>query len=179
MAGELFHLWAERDSFLRALDRLPQTFCHYDAYRRNLLTRRRADGTDETVAIDWNYVGIGGIGEEIVPLALATLMAGEVEVSRAEELESVAFEGYLDGLADAGWQGEPQEVRLGFTVGAIRYVFTGIRTILAMLLDQERGAQVAQHEGRSIEEITDTFSQVRRFNYELTAEAREQIALLE
>jgi uncharacterized protein YbjT (DUF2867 family) len=44
---------------LDALDRLPQTLCHNDAFRRNLLARHRADGRPQTVVIDWAFVGIG------------------------------------------------------------------------------------------------------------------------
>src|SRR4029079_500712 len=47
-------LWTERDRFLAALDWLPQTFCHLDAFRRNLLIRAGPAG-EELVAIDWAY----------------------------------------------------------------------------------------------------------------------------
>jgi len=39
VVDELRHLWDEREHFLTALDRLPQTFCHHDTFRRNLLVR--------------------------------------------------------------------------------------------------------------------------------------------
>ena len=44
-------LWEERDAFCDALERLPQTFCHGDAIRRNILS-----GSEETVAIDNRHV---------------------------------------------------------------------------------------------------------------------------
>lgn len=34
-----FHLWEERGRFFDALDRLPQTLCHLDLFRRNLFAR--------------------------------------------------------------------------------------------------------------------------------------------
>ena len=43
VVAELGRLWAERERFLAALDRLPQTFCHHDAFRRNLLHRAGPD----------------------------------------------------------------------------------------------------------------------------------------
>ena len=168
-----FRLYEERDAFFDALDRLPQTLCHYDAFSRNLFARRGADGEDETVAIDWSFMGIAALGEEIVPLVFATLGFGEVDPGQADALEEVVFTGYLDGLENVGWQGDPCQVRLGFTAGAIRYVFAGIRTFLAMLTDEERRAQFEQQEGYSMEEIVHRLGQVRRFNYRLIAEARE------
>ena len=39
-------LWEEHERLLSALDRLPQTFCHHDAFRRNLMIRSRTVGRD-------------------------------------------------------------------------------------------------------------------------------------
>lgn len=52
-------LWEERERLLSALDRLPQTFCHHDAFRRNLMIRSDSSGELETVAVDWAMVGTG------------------------------------------------------------------------------------------------------------------------
>src|SRR3712207_7779326 len=57
-------LWEERERFLTALDRLPQTFCHHDAFRRNLLVRRGPEG-EELVALDWTQTGHGAVGQEL------------------------------------------------------------------------------------------------------------------
>jgi hypothetical protein len=70
-ASKLFKTWEEREIYLDALDRLPQAFCHMDAFRRNLFARRTPEGEDQTVAIDWSYVGCGAVGEELVPLVEA------------------------------------------------------------------------------------------------------------
>jgi AcrR family transcriptional regulator len=113
-----FDLWTERKMFLNALDRLPHTICHLDAFRRNLFARVGADGRDQTVAIDWAFVGTGAIGEEIEPLVLRSLAFGEVEPGEAHELDEAVFAGYLDGLRDAGWRGDPRQARLGYTAAA-------------------------------------------------------------
>jgi hypothetical protein len=39
-------LWGERERFLSALDRLPQTLCHRDAWRSNLFARHDLDGRE-------------------------------------------------------------------------------------------------------------------------------------
>jgi hypothetical protein len=94
----LCRLWEERDLYLDALDRLPQTLCHLDMFRRNLFARKTADGDDQTVVIDWSYVGRGAIGQELVPLALAGIAFNEVDFAQAQQLEDIVFDGYLEGL---------------------------------------------------------------------------------
>jgi len=77
-ADSVFRLWDEREAFLKALDGLPQTLCHFDAFRRNLFARRGADGGYRTVAIDWAFVRTGALGEEIVAPVSASLFFREV-----------------------------------------------------------------------------------------------------
>ena len=77
----LAQLWQEREVWLANLyDHLHQIFGHLDAARVNLLARRLPGGTDELFAIDWQLSGIGGIGQELTPLVLVTLMLGNVGV---------------------------------------------------------------------------------------------------
>ena len=63
----LRRLWVERETFLDALERLPRTFCHLDAFPRNLVVRRDIAGDDRLVALDWAGAGIGAVGEELAP----------------------------------------------------------------------------------------------------------------
>ena len=112
----LSRLWQERASFFEALEKLPKTLQHTDSGHRNLLARRGKDGYEETVALDWALVGIGTIGEEITPLVCSTLMWFGVEATHASKLETTIFTGYLQGLRDAGWDGDPELVRLGYVV---------------------------------------------------------------
>ncbi len=46
------------------LDRLPQTICHWDAHRANLVSRTSPSGVVETTALDWAGVGWGPVGAE-------------------------------------------------------------------------------------------------------------------
>jgi hypothetical protein len=45
VARSFLRLWSERGLYLDRLDRLPHTLCHLDAFRRNLLDCRLADGS--------------------------------------------------------------------------------------------------------------------------------------
>jgi hypothetical protein len=42
----------------------------------------------------------------------------EVDVARIAELDAIIFAGYLDGLRDAGWQGDARLVRFGYAATA-------------------------------------------------------------
>ncbi|MCB1045479.1 MAG: phosphotransferase, partial [Acidobacteria bacterium] len=115
LGEKALRLWAEKERFLMVLEGLPQTVCHFDAFRRNLFGRSNADGKTQIVAIDWSYVGSGPPGAEIVALVWVTLFFRDVEASQARDLAGVVFANYLDGLRDSGWQGDPRQVRFAFT----------------------------------------------------------------
>jgi hypothetical protein len=73
-----FRLWAEREFYLDALDHLPQTLCHFDLFRLNLFARKMVNGDDETVVIDWAFVGRGPIGADLNPLVWMSIALGGV-----------------------------------------------------------------------------------------------------
>ncbi|MCB0062643.1 MAG: phosphotransferase [Caldilineaceae bacterium] len=108
-------LWEERGRFLGALEQLPQTFCHRDAFQRNLLMRQTAQGAHQTIALDWGSCGLGMVGEELVPLFAATLRFVLADTARLAEMDEAIFCGYMAGLRDVGWQGDERLVRFGFT----------------------------------------------------------------
>ena len=176
----LLHSWAERKRFLDALDRLPQTLCHFDAFRRNLFARHTASGLDETVAIDWAAVGIGPVGYDIFILVASTLDFREVDPGQAKELDRITYEAYLDGLRDAGWSGDPQQVRFGQTAPFTLRAITALAILLPWYLDRAQHARFEQRTGRSIEELADSQAEWRRHHplayYE--DEARELLDLV-
>jgi hypothetical protein len=80
--------------------------------------RHHVHGTVETVAIDWAYIGFGRIGEDAGILMSNGLELLDVAGSQAKALDENVFSGYLDGLHDAGWQGDARLARLGYAVPA-------------------------------------------------------------
>jgi hypothetical protein len=171
-------LWEERDVFLDALDRLPQTICHFDLFRRNLFAQKPAGGGYHTVVIDWAFAGHGAIGEELVPLILANIGFQEVDLAQAQELEDIVFEGYLEGLSNAGWQGDPLQVRLGYAAASLRYGFGDLDWFMAIIMDENQHNWMQQVFGCSIEEVLDHFAQVGSFRDRLIDEARELMDVL-
>jgi len=135
LASRLLH---DQPTFIGILTRLPQTLCHHDASQANLLTRRRADGRIETVAVDWESIGHGTVGAEIATLVFGTMRRGTFPAERAADLDRSVFAGYLQGLRDAGWQGDSDLVRLGYTAAvALRWSLLGW-TLRALTSDEAR-----------------------------------------
>jgi hypothetical protein len=176
IAAGLLRLWAEREMFLAALASLPQTFCHMDAWRRNLLVRS-VEGRDQLVAIDWAFTGCGALGEELAPLVGASLYF-ERELSAAQELDETAFAGYIDGLREAGWRGDPRVVRLGYTAAlGLRYGPGITIEVLRRVLDARHHVGTEQADGESIEERCDRIAGWFSVILDRADEARELIGV--
>ncbi len=173
-AQQLLHLWEERDFFLNALDRLPQTICQFDAFRRNLFARHTPDGGSETVIIDWSYTGHGPLGAELVPLVWGTLVFFEVDLTEMPHLEQIAVEGFTEGLRDVGWRGDPQLVRLGYAAGILRYMLGSVGEILSAVLTHRRD-KAQETFGVPPEVILDQWAMQRRVLFSLLNEARKLI----
>lgn len=178
VAEGIFHLYAGREVLLDALDRLPQAFCHLGAHRRNLFARCDMEGTWQTVAIDWAFVGTAAVGVEIVRLVQMSLAFYAVEIDEASELDATVVDGYLEGLRDAGWRGDPRIVRLGYAAETALRVCSLLRMTLAVLLDEHRHAWAEHLMGRSMEEQVARGAQYYRFLLDLAGEAPELMGSL-
>lgn len=168
-------LWQERAWYLQLLEQLPQTLCHMDAFRRNLFICRGSGQDRETIAIDWSFVGPGAVGEELVPLIMATVVFREVDISHMFELEKQVVEGYLAGLSDVGWQVNARQVWLGYTAAAsLRYTVGAFGNSIPTLLDEQLHSVMERSFNRSFEDICDYW---REFFYQtanyLTAKTHE------
>lgn len=148
-AAAFIRLLEERETFLKALDRLPQTLCHRDAWRPNLFMVQAAGGEDRTVAVDWAFVGVGAVGQDLAPL----VVWNDQDPSAREEVEEMVVGGYLQGLHDAGWHADPRMVRLGYTAAAaLTYGLATLGWYLGLLLDESQHAWAEESTGRPIEE---------------------------
>lgn len=137
-SNPVLHFLADRERFLAALDRVPQTLCHQDAYPTNLMARRGEEGNEETVAVDWAMAGMGPVGEELAQIALGAL--DHTEGTEPAEIDQVVFGGYLDGLRDSGWRGDTRIVRFGYVASAVLRVGLVLLWSLAEALAQSQPA---------------------------------------
>jgi hypothetical protein len=123
------------------------------------------------VAIDWAYAGIGALGEDLMGLLRVFNQEGTPGFHRA--LDEVLFAGYLDGLGDAGWEGDPRLARLGFTTAvAMRYGMSPGGPPLAALADDGRRQQVERAVGMPFERLLDLMVELREYSLGLADEAR-------
>lgn len=118
----LLEAWEQRGEFLEVLERLPQTFCHLDAFEGNLFWRHSPIGQGQLVGIDWGFAGIAALGEELAPLVVMASHGMTVESTIA--FQQTCMEGYLAGLAESGYIADPKQVLFSsLTATFYRYLF--------------------------------------------------------
>jgi hypothetical protein len=164
---------ARRATWLAQLARLPQTFCHLDAWRGNLGTAGRADGQPETIVLDWAFAGAAPPGQEISPLIWVALLEFLVEAHTAAALEETILESYLAGLHTAGWRGDPRAVRFAYLASALLQWAT-VPEALLYACDADEGAWAERHWGRPRAEIVEASAAV---TYALLEREAEAVAL--
>lgn len=161
----------DQPRFIADLARLPQTLCHHDAARSNLIARRRDDGATEIVAIDWESTGPGAVGAEIATLVSASLRKGDFPADRAAELDAAVVDAYVAGLCEAGWSGDPRVVRLGYAMSlALRCWF--VRDTLRNVTDPDARPVFGRALDVPAEDVLQAFVLVSRFLLDRTDEAR-------
>jgi len=92
-----------RDARIARRAQLPQTLCHHDVWRTNLFARTTTTGAEETVAIDWELVGLGAAGEDMGKLLGVSVLNLEVDARDADALAETLVTQYLAGLGAGGW----------------------------------------------------------------------------
>lgn len=156
----ILQTWADREHYLRILDRLPRTLCHIDVFRRNVLFRRHQDSC---VLIDWAFVGEGAIGEDLAPLIQGSLLFFEVELDAAPDVERVVLTEYVAGLRDAGWPANAELVHLGYAAAStLRYSLGELEAILGVLTNEQLYPWAEQIFRRPIGDACDAWAAIFR-----------------
>jgi hypothetical protein len=124
---------ANRERLYRISESLPQTLCHLDFWPKNLF--RRAG--DEIVLIDWGFVGLGAMGEDVGNLVPDASFDHFVAAEDLPRLEQVVFDGYLRGLRSAGWHEDPRLVQLGMWSSAVKYDWLAASTLAQVRQDRQ------------------------------------------
>lgn len=174
VAPAVLALWHERERFFAALERLPQTLCHHDLWRNNLFTRHTPAQQEQTIAIDWELVGLGAPGEDLGNLLGVSLLNFDVAAEDAAQLADRLLQSYLAGLEDAGWPGDPRPVQLAYTAtAALRAVFSTTGWPVSIALDQQRYvAETEQRWQRPITQIMEQWSATTLFLLDQARQAR-------
>jgi len=178
----LLRLHTERERFLAALEQQPQTLCHLDAFPGNLLARRTAAGEEQTVALDWAFVGIAAVGEEVGHLVAWSLMLGEVAITEAEQLRAVVLEGYREGLREAGWPGSVVELTRAVERGAaiaatLRWALSAANSAVGPAFDERARAALERNTGQPWEEAMAQRARLVSFLLDWLDETRAPLAM--
>ena len=163
-------LWARRRDLLDVLDRLPQTLCHNDFHRRNVLLPQ--DETRSPVVVDWAFTGTGGIATDAAHLTSGTLFFCDVDIQQAQVLDATVFDGYLEGLRRSGWSGDERLVRLGFAASIA--LWEGVQLpgwVGLQLSDPEAEADVERLFGASAASVRGAWIELYQFALQRADEA--------
>ncbi|MBV7327237.1 aminoglycoside phosphotransferase family protein [Chloroflexi bacterium TSY] len=171
----LRHIWLQQTEWLNILDKLPHTLCHMDAFPNNLRLYTNDTSQQQTIAFDWAYVGIGAIGEDLAPLVWANLLwahvDSQVQPGDIELRTSAVLTGYLAGLRQAGWSGDEQTVRLGYTIASLlRYGLGMVPVGLNIAIDPDADEWADNVFGTSFDMMVDYQSGLIREQIKLADE---------
>ncbi|SEM06242.1 phosphotransferase [Haloferax larsenii] len=161
--NRLFSAWQNRDRFVSARDDLPKTFCHFDAFGRNLFATTTEDGTPQTVAIDWDQCGIARLGDDAGALVLLTLMFLDWPLSRAADLERAVLDGYREGLTSVGWNGPDELVERGYRLHVAARWLEWVGIAVKLTLDERNHEWIAEMVGDPIEDVLDGNCELHQF----------------
>jgi hypothetical protein len=172
----LERLWDERERFLTALDALPQSFSHRDAYPANLFTHRAPDGSAQTVAIDWTQAGPGPIGEDVGQIIFPSLLFMYVDAAKLPAFERTVFDGYVAGLRATWWSGDERSVRLGYCASAaLHWAFAGAYA-LRWAENEQLGQTMAARFNRPLDAIVRQRAAITYYLLDLADEARSLLS---
>ena len=80
------------------------------------------------------------------------------------------FEGYLEGLREAGWRGDPRAVRSTYAAASILRYCIGVSGVAYMIADESQHGLLEQIFGHPLEKLTDVWASTNRFLFHLADE---------
>jgi hypothetical protein len=162
-------LWSRRHDLLDVLDRLPTLLCHNDFHRRNVLLPR--DLASAPVVVDWAFAGSGAVAADAAHLTAGTLFFCDVDIRQAEALEATVFDGYVEGLRRAGWDGDERLVRLGLDASIALYQGVQLPGWVAILLSDDEETDVERLFGAPADAVRSAWVQLWDFAMQRADEA--------
>lgn len=155
----LRQLWTYRQTYLDRLAQMPQTLCHLDAHRGNLSWQ---DG--ELILLDWAFVGKAALGEELAAFIGASLLLDYVPLADTDQLEQVAFDGYLAGLQAGGWSGDKALIWEAYRCAMpLRYAPMSLASMLRTVMQPDFAADWERKTGKPLSDILAHRAELVRF----------------
>lgn len=139
------------DSTIDSLQQLPRVLAHQDLSQMNMLLVKQEANESRLVLIDWQFMSISGIGEDLGKLFGVNMSLGIIPPEQYLRFQTSLYNAYLEGLRDMGWQGDEGLVRYGFCLStALRSVWEVPQyfSILAQLEDEPNNTQLKERLNR-------------------------------
>ncbi|GAA0384850.1 phosphotransferase [Paenibacillus motobuensis] len=112
------------DSSLDSLQQLPRVLAHQDLSQMNMLLVPKESSESHLVLIDWQFMSISGIGEDLGKLFGVNMSLGIIPPSQYQLYQNSLFTSYIEGLREMGWQGDARMAQYGFCLStALRSVW--------------------------------------------------------
>jgi len=162
------------------LEQQPQTLSHQDTNWSNLFATHDLHGREQTTVIDWSFMGLAAIGEDLGTQVSSNLSSFYVDPTQARSYYHAALDAYIEGLHRVGWQGDETAIRFASAVAAtLRNGLFQVMMFKGMLEDNEEEketswlGQLAKRNNLTIEEALIRWGSVVTFQFDLADEARE------
>jgi hypothetical protein len=91
----------------------------------------------------------------------------------AQALERAVFDGYVEGLRETGWRGDPRMARFGYCAASVRRYISYTPHVLSILTEESQRVHWAESLRCSPEEVVNHLATFYRFVLVLGQEALE------
>ena len=183
-AKRLESLLKDADHLCDVLEKQPQTLSHQDPHWTNLFATHDTNGNEITTVIDWSYLGLAAVGED-----LGTQIAGNISYCHINPLEAkkyheAALHAYLTGLQKSVWHGDERSVRFACNAtAALQYATFELLMLKWALEDKAKGRsswieELAQKQNMERNEALMNWGKGITFLFDLADEARVLAAQL-
>lgn len=160
----LLDLWQSSDELFTKVEEGDKCLCHRDYHTKNLFPIQDTGAGSYTIAIDWDQAGIEYLGADIGLLLASPIKWMELSIDQAAALIEPIFDAYLAGLAEAGWSGNEDDVRLTYLTCLSTGEASRLAWLTSMVLEHpERHASFEQLLQHPIEQIFEWWVEAFRF----------------
>jgi len=110
------YLSGNSNKHFQVLSNLPRVLAHQDLSKQNIFLDKDTEGNKTLTLIDWQFLSISGLGEDLGKLFGVAMSQGDIPIETAWEVQELVYNCYKDGLKDVGWTGDSTLARYGFCV---------------------------------------------------------------
>ncbi|GGG20053.1 hypothetical protein GCM10010913_47800 [Paenibacillus aceti] len=108
------------NEMLDSLSQLPRVLAHQDLGQKNMILT----SDDQLVFIDWQFLSISGIGEDLGKMFGVNMSLGIIPTDQYETYRESLFYSYIKGMRELGWKGDEGLARYGYCIStALRSVW--------------------------------------------------------